>query len=116
MKKTIKSAAGYVVLLVLSAFAAVTLASNFGLASDAWKPNLWTPTAMEEPITVHIVSKKEFALRRLLSGAKRGTGAFLETWVDEKTGKKTFVMYLQPDMLGLFVHEVRHAQEGAFHK
>lgn len=82
--------------------------------SNVWNPKLWVPEPMELPVTVHILSHKDFEIVAESKGFKKRIGAFA-VWGKDLEGKSVNLIYMRYNKLHLFSHEVRHLQQGHFH-
>ena len=76
-------------------------------SATTWTPNLWIPKPMQESVTVYILSKEDFVVAAFIRGVDPNVGGFA---VLNKN-----IIYLKPNTLHLFSHEIRHLQEGHFH-
>ena len=79
-----------------------------------WKPKLWTPKPMEFPVTVYILSDKDFEISAKSKGFKKRIGAFA-VWGKDSEGNPVNKIYMRFHKLSLFPHEIRHLQTGHFH-
>lgn len=82
--------------------------------SNVWKPKLWIPEPMELPVTVHILSHKDFEIVAESKGFKKRIGAFA-VWGKDLEGNPVNLIYMRYNKLHLFPHEIRHLQQGHFH-
>ncbi len=83
--------------------------------SKTWKPRLWVPDPMDYPITVHILSHKDFEIAAKRKKFNKKIGAFA-VWGTDSEGKRVSEIYMRYTQLNLFNHEVRHLQKGHFHE
>lgn len=83
--------------------------------SKSWKPRLWVPDPMEYPVTVHILSDKDFEIAAKARKHNKKIGAFA-VWGIDSEGKRVSEIYMRYHKLNLFNHEVRHLQKGHFHE
>ena len=81
--------------------------------AEIWNPKLWIPEPMTGPVTVYILSDKEFEVAAILRGLNpdlvKTIGGFA-VWKNSVNQ-----IYLRFNRLDLFPHEVRHLQEGQYH-
>lgn len=79
-----------------------------------WNPKLWIPEPMKLPVTVHILSHKDFETVAESHGFKKRIGAF-SVWGKDLEGNPVNLIYMRYNKLHLFSHEIRHLQQGHFH-
>lgn len=83
--------------------------------SEYWKPRLWVPDPMEYPITVYILSDKDFEIAAKARKHNKKIGAFA-VWGTDAEGKRVALIYMRYHKTNLFYHELRHLQKGHFHE
>ena len=85
-----------------------------GKTLKIWSPKLWIPEPMELPVTVYILSDKNFEISAKRRGFKKRIGAFA-VWGKDSNGNPVSRIYMRYHKLHLFSHEIRHLQKGHFH-
>ncbi len=77
-----------------------------------WKPRIWVPDPMKYPVTVYILSDKDFEIACKARKFNKKLGAFA-VWEENK---RVSTIYMRYHKLYLFNHEIRHLQKGHFHE
>ncbi len=86
-----------------------------GIPSVSQKPRSWVPKPMEYPVTVYILSDKDFEIATKTKKFNKKLNSFA-LWEIDSEGNRVSKIYMRYHKLSLFNYEVRHLQKGHFYE